>query len=293
MSAILKLKAYAKVNLFLEIRGRRADGFHEIVTILHNVSLADGIEVTPSVEPGLRLRVQGACAPRVGPAHENLMTRAAHALGLPSQTGVELLLLKQIPVAGGLGGGSADAAATLVALDRLWQRRTDRETLHKTAASIGSDVPFFLTGGTAVATGRGEKIDPLPVGHHLWFVLGTYENGLSTRDVYARWSGGSVAGPSAADMAAALERADPVEVAALLRNDLEAPALELRPELGRAKQALLDAGALAASVSGSGPAVFGIAPGEAAARAIARGVAFTFDGVFVVGSARRGVEVEP
>lgn len=289
---IVKLKAHAKVNLYLRVDGRRPDGFHEIETVLHNVALSDGIVIEPAPAAALHLEVAGPFAGAIDRA-DNLVLRAARALGVPPDAGARIRLDKHIPVAAGLGGGSADAAATLVGLDRLWSLRTGPARLSQVAASVGSDVPFFLTGGTAIARGRGERVSPVRVHGRFWFVLGTYLAGLSTAAVYAAWTPESEQPEPAETLVAALEEGDAHEVARRVHNDLEAPATLLRPELRGAKDAMVAAGAIAAAVSGSGPSVFGLTAGEAEARAVAARVASVFDRVAVVSTSGVGIEESP
>ena len=285
-------RAHAKVNLFLRVLGRRADGYHEIETVLHEVSLADELEVrsAPAGRVALHVRASAEAAAQLPPSEDNLVARAARALAerCPGR-GARIDLTKRIPVGAGLGGGSSDAAAALVALDELWGARLSRDALADLAARLGSDVPFFLVGGTARASGRGERIAALRAGAPLWLVLGISHRPLFTAAVYARWEG-RPSSPGPAPLEAALAAGDPGELAAHLRNDLEPAALALRPELAAGKEAMMAAGALAALVSGSGPTVFGLARHEADAGAVAARVRDAFDRVEVVASAPgRGV----
>lgn len=287
MTAVVRLRAYAKVNLYLAVERRRDDGFHEITTVLHNVDLADALTVERREE--VELRLDGSGADRVPGGDENLVCRAARAMGTP---GWSITLTKRIPVAAGLGGGSADAAAALIGLSSLGAPEGARGVA-ELAPALGSDVPFFLLGGTAVARGRGEKLDRID-SRSFWFVLGVFEEGLSTRSVYAAWERyrGDEAITDSLDLVQdALRRGDAAALGSHLRNDLERAAMALRPRLAAARDALLDAGALGAAVSGSGPTLFAVAGSRSHAEDIAARARPAFDEVMVVTSAPLGVEV--
>ena len=190
-----------------------------------------------------------------------------------------------------MGGGSANAAGTLVALNDLWDVGLDRSELTRLAETIGSDVPFCLWGGTSLAMERGGDLTPLPIPAPMWFVLGISFAPLSTKTVYERWDEiGSSSEARSAPIALVLGAGDVDGVAALVHNDLEAPACSLRPELRTKKESLVAAGALGAGMTGSGPTMFAIASHEAHARAIAARVEDQFDRVLCVSSAARGVE---
>ena len=171
---------YAKINLTLEILGKRADGYHEVRTVMQTVGLADRLEVTAAAD------LSFTCSDPALATPDNLVYRAARLLQAEYavRTGAALRLEKRIPVAAGLGGGSSDAAATIVALNRLWNLQLSLTEQRRLAAALGSDVPFFLTGGTALATGRGERITPLPPLPQYWVVLVLLPRVLSTAAVY-------------------------------------------------------------------------------------------------------------
>lgn len=259
---------YAKMNLTLEILGKRADGYHEVRMVMQTIGLADRLEVAAADELSL------TCSNPVLATPDNLVYRAGRLLQeeYGVRMGAALRLEKHIPVAAGLGGGSSDAAGTIVALNRLWDLRLSLSEQQRVAARLGSDVPFFLTGGTALATGRGEKITPLPPLPRHWVVLVMLPVALSTAAVY-----GSVV-PS--DYTSGVATADTVAAAqdgALLPqtrwyNALARPARALAPEIKAAQATLLEAGALHAHVSGSGPTVFTVCRDEAAARTLAAGL---------------------
>ncbi|MEU6041020.1 4-(cytidine 5'-diphospho)-2-C-methyl-D-erythritol kinase [Actinomadura sp. NPDC047616] len=258
----MTVRAPAKVNVRLSVGPPREDGYHDLVNVFHAVSLFD--EVT--AEPADRLRIEvraapGSPVPVEGvPADDgNLAARAARLVAgrLGVEPRVALRIRKAIPVAGGMAGGSADAAAALLACARLWDDG-GRLDLMALAADLGSDVPFALLGGTAVGLGRGERLTPLPTGGTFHWVFATAHGGLSTPAVYAECDrlreDRHVPPPEASDaLAAALASGDAKELGAALHNDLQPAALSLKPELRRTLDAGLELGALGALVSGSGP----------------------------------------
>jgi 4-diphosphocytidyl-2-C-methyl-D-erythritol kinase len=267
-------RAPAKVNVHLAVGPLRPDGFHELRTVYLAVSMFDTVTVRPGA--GLSLTVSGEGSGGAVPAdRRNLVWRAAELLaahaGVPAHASIDIA--KTIPAAAGLAGGSADAAATLVALDALWGTRAGRGDLAVLAAQLGSDVPFSLLGGVALGTGRGEQLSPVLAGTRWHWVLGIAGEGLSTPAVYAELDRLRAAGrvPDGAELAAAepviaaLRSGPPAALAGALANDLQAPALALRPELRRALRAATDAGALAALVSGSGPTVAALTGDESGA----------------------------
>ena len=271
----LIVRAPAKINLHLGVGGVEDDGFHPIVTVFQAIGLYD--DVAASRSPGWRLSVSGAdyIDPADVPLDEtNIVARAAQVLtahhGRP--TPAHVTIDKSIPVAGGMAGGSADAAAALVALDRLWDLDTSDDDLLALAARLGADVPFALVGGTAVGTGRGHLIDPVDDDASWWWVIVPSAEGLSTRVVYRHFDklfphAGAPTGAKA--VLAALATHDPAVLARALHNDLQAAALDLRPDLARLIEVGETAGALRGLVSGSGPTVVFLASGAEAARALA------------------------
>ena len=247
----------AKVNLELLVGPRRADGYHSLSTVFHAVSLYDDVTVAVADEWGVS--VSGPLAEGVPQDGDNLAMRAARLVaGRFEVDPVHISIRKGIPVSGGMAGGSADAAATLVALDHLFELDLDREEVEELAAELGSDVPFLVSGGTAMGSGRGELLAPvLARGTYHW-VFALAEGGLSTRAVYAecdRLRGTDdvpepVANPA---LMSALRSGDPRELAPQLTNDLQEAALVLRPDLGEVLAAGMEYGALGGIVSGSGP----------------------------------------
>ncbi|MFL6153570.1 MAG: 4-(cytidine 5'-diphospho)-2-C-methyl-D-erythritol kinase [Ornithinibacter sp.] len=247
----------AKVNLELLVGPRRADGYHGLSTVFHAVSLYD--DITVSVADDWGVTVSGPLAAGVPEGGDNLAMRAARLVQARFEVEpVHISIRKGIPVSGGMAGGSADAAATLVALDHLWGLDLDREEVEELGADLGSDVPFLVAGGTAMGSGRGEMLAPvLARGTYHW-VFALAEGGLSTPAVYAecdRLRGDAdvpepVATPA---LMSALRSGDPRELAPQLSNDLQEAAVSLRPDLGEVLAAGMEYGALGGIVSGSGP----------------------------------------
>lgn len=252
------VRAPAKINLLLGVGDLRADGYHDLSTVFQAVSLYDEIEVQPAQR--LSVVVIGEQAGVVPTDRTNLAWRAAELLArrVGRSADVAITIRKGIPVAGGMAGGSADAAGTLLALDALWRLDLGRDELTVLAAELGSDVPFVLHGNTALGTGRGERLVPALSRGKLEWVLALAKGGLSTPEVYGELDRLRAAGtPPRVSSPDALLRAlaagDIREVAAELGNDLQAAALSLMPMLRRTLRAGVEAGALAGIVSGSGP----------------------------------------
>ncbi|MQA93445.1 MAG: 4-(cytidine 5'-diphospho)-2-C-methyl-D-erythritol kinase [Streptosporangiales bacterium] len=252
----------AKVNLQLAVGPVRDDGYHDLVNIFHAVSLFDEVTAEPAADGVFGVAVTGTGAEHVPDDQDNLAVRAAKELakapGAPS--GVRLAIRKAIPVAGGMAGGSADAAAALVACDRLWGIGMSRDGLAEIAARVGSDVPFALLGGTAVGTGRGERLTPAVAAGPFHWVFALADGGLSTAAVYAECDRlraaheEVVAWPQVDEaLMAALRSGDAVALGGRLTNDLQPAALALRPSLDRTLTAGREHGALGSLVSGSGP----------------------------------------
>jgi 4-diphosphocytidyl-2-C-methyl-D-erythritol kinase len=259
MPAPVTVRVPAKVNLELLVGPRREDGYHHLATVFHAVSLYD--DVTVSVADTWGVSVSGPLAAGVPLNGENIALKAARVLASRFDVDpVQVDIRKGIPVAGGMAGGSADAAATLVGLDHLFDLGLDREELEEVAAELGSDVPFLVAGGTAVGSGRGELLAPvLARGTYHWvFALG--EDGLPTPAVYAecdRLRGDEDVPEPLTNPAlmAALRSGDPHELAPQLANDLQEAAISLQPGLGEVLAAGMEFGALGGIVSGSGPTI--------------------------------------
>ncbi|MEY8014843.1 4-(cytidine 5'-diphospho)-2-C-methyl-D-erythritol kinase [Mycobacterium servetii] len=247
-----------KVNLYLAVGDRRADGYHELTTVFQAVSLID--EVTVRNADVLSLELVGEGADTLPADERNLAWRAAELMAehVGRAPDVSILIDKTIPVAGGMAGGSADAAAVLVAMNSLWELGVPRRDLRMLAAQLGSDVPFALHGGTALGTGRGEELATVLSRNTFHWVLGFADAGLSTPAVFAELDRLRAAGdpPRLAEpgpVLAALAAGDPAGLAPLLGNEMQAAAVSLQPALRRALRAGVEAGALAGLVSGSGP----------------------------------------
>ena len=295
----------AKINLQLSVGPLRDDGYHDLVTVFHAVSLFDEVTVRPAERSTVRVTGQDAAA--VPANRANLAARAARALATSlrrkAKSAVQIEISKRIPASAGLAGGSADAAATLVACNELWGAGLSQAELREVGAQVGSDVPFALLGGTAVGQGRGERLTPaLVTGTYHW-VLAFAPGGLSTPEVYAACdrlraaragavevTAGVAAGASHAagqgtgseqtapaptlstELMAALRSGDPAAVGPLLSNDLQDAAVSLRPDLRKALAEGRELGALGAIVSGSGPTCAFLAANARHARELAVGL---------------------
>lgn len=251
----------AKVNLHLAVGDLRTDGYHDLTTVFQALSLADEVSVAPAEEPGIEIHGEGASA--VPADQSNLAWRAAEALAAHAgkdlaENKIRIVIRKGIPVAGGMAGGSADAAATLVALAALWKLDVSRDELAGIAGTLGSDVPFLLYGGTALGTARGEQLVPVLTRHTFHWAIALDRKGLSTPEVYGeidrlRSAGRQQRLGAVEPLLEALAAGDPRQLALLLGNDLQAASVSLRPGLRRTLRAGVDAGALAGIVCGSGP----------------------------------------
>ncbi len=263
----LRLNAYAKVNLALNILGKRDDGYHDIETVLHTVVLHDVITLRESGE-GISVVADADTVPSDG---TNLVHRAATLLREEYQVPrpVEIEIRKTIPVASGLGGGSADAAVTLMGLCQMWKLRLDGRELSALAARLGSDVPFFLTGGAAVARGRGDRVQPLPALPPTWVVLACPRIAVLTEWAYKHYHESSAAHPQVASLVEAIRRRDVPGVGRLLGNVFEDMIVTRHPIVGEIKSRILRGEAYGAAMSGTGPSVFGLMANDAAAQRVA------------------------
>lgn len=253
--------APAKINIVLAVGPRRDDGYHDVSTVFHAVDVRDTITVEPAPSgSGVTISVEGEDAESVPLDESNLAARAATLLA--ERTGrtpdVRIHINKRIPVAGGMAGGSADAAATLVACDALWRTRLTRSRLQDLGCELGSDVPFALRGGTMIGQGRGERLTPVLTRGSMHWVIVPVVGGLATPDVYARFdelTEESVVGEPTIDdgVLSALRTGDAKTLAPLLRNDLQQAASSMRPDLAEVLREGMKSGALAGIVSGSGP----------------------------------------
>jgi 4-diphosphocytidyl-2-C-methyl-D-erythritol kinase len=280
------LIAPAKINLYLEILGDRPDGYHELAMVMQNITLADRIDVRSLSVDKIQLHCQH---PQVPKDATNLAYRAAELMmqqfpdAFSQYGGIEITIDKQIPIAAGLAGGSTNAAAVLVGIDLLWNLGLTQIELQELGAKLGSDVPFCIAGGTAIATGRGEQISPLPDLDNLYVVLGKHRHlAVSTAWAYSTYrqqfsstyvsdvttlssrSGRVHSGP----LVNAIAHQDGTQIGQLLHNDLEKVVLPAYSQVLELKEAFQHSGALGAMMSGSGPTVFAIASSEEQAQQI-------------------------
>jgi 4-diphosphocytidyl-2-C-methyl-D-erythritol kinase len=273
----VRVRVPAKINLHLGVGPLRPDGFHELSTIYHAISLFD--ELRASHGDTLTLTMEGEGAGELALDETNLVIRAARALAARARipAHARLHLRKSIPLAAGLAGGSADAAATLLACDVLWGTGRSREELAEIGAGLGSDVPFLLHGGTALGTGRGEAVSPILARPTTWhWVVALADGGLSTPAVYREldrmregpWPPTALERPD--ELMAALRQRDPEVLGAALANDLQPAAVSLRPALADVLKCGYDAGALSGVVSGSGPTCVFLAADSGHAEELAR-----------------------
>jgi len=278
----VRVPAFAKINLRLEVLGRRPDNFHELRTIFQTISLKDELRFRKSRKPGIELRVVGNASLSAEPIEKNLVYQAVDAVKreLAILTGVAIELRKAIPAGRGMGGGSSDAAAALIGYLRLLKKRLPRERLFAIAASLGADVPFFLEGGRATGIGKGDEIYPLPdmPKRHL-LIVSPQAIQVPTPDAY-RWLKAPQLTNSAGNpklyrfcaLAWSLQGGP-------LLNDFEEAVFQQHPRLVEIKRELLQNGASEALLAGSGSAVFGVFPSPAKARRAA--VGFPLDQTFV------------
>ncbi|MGH1561864.1 4-(cytidine 5'-diphospho)-2-C-methyl-D-erythritol kinase [Mumia sp. DW29H23] len=272
----------AKINLCLGVGPRRDDGYHPLATVYQAVDLCDEIRATEVSDDAVTVRVQFAGDGRreeapVPTGPDNLAVKAACALrdAFAVDAGVSLAIRKAIPVMGGMAGGSADAAAALVACDALWGTGATRSELEDIAATLGSDVPFLLHGGTALGGGRGEEVSPVLARGRFHWVFAIADRGLSTAEVYARYDELHADVPPPApevpqELLTALAAGDATALGAALSNDLQKASLDLRPELGRVLEVAQEGDALGALVSGSGPTVMLLAEDTVHSEELAR-----------------------
>ena len=283
----VRVPAYAKVNLRLDVLGRRADGYHELRTIFQAISLHDTLVLETKKEPGIELRITGNSQLAGEPGQDNLVYRAIHELAreIEFERGLRAVLTKRIPVGRGMGGGSSDAAAALTGLLRLSAKSVAMERLLEIASSLGADVPFFLGGGRALGIGRGDEIYPLPdLRRREVLVVSPHDIAVPTKDAY-RWLSEELTngrGPTKLLQFCALCWSPQ---GGALSNDFEAAVFPRYPRLAAIKRELLQQGAAEASLAGSGSAVFGIYQHPAKARRAAR--AFPKDQVFICSTLSR------
>jgi 4-diphosphocytidyl-2-C-methyl-D-erythritol kinase len=262
----VSIRCPAKVNLHLEVLGRRADGYHELLTVFAAIGLWDELEFEPADE--LTLSVEPANA--APPGGDNLVLKAAAALSrrFGSAGGAHITLRKRIPAAAGLGGGSSDAAAALAGLDRFWRCGAGDAVLHELAAGLGADVAFFLVGGVALGRGRGELLTPLPDLPPWWLVVLPGGEAVSTAAVYRLLSAGAVDSVERSALYQWSVAGGDLPVAHC-RNDLQPTVVRHWPGVGRRLARIEATAPMLALVTGSGGAVFGVYESEAGARVAA------------------------
>jgi 4-diphosphocytidyl-2-C-methyl-D-erythritol kinase len=281
----IRIRAFAKVNLRLDVLGKRADGYHEVRNILQTVTLHDMLRFRPGTGLGIELGIEGNPQLSQAGAEKNLVYRAVDALRreLKIRAGVEILLQKRIPAGRGLGGGSSDAAAALLGYLQFTRKKLEALRLMEIAAALGADVPFFLLGGRALGIGKGDEIYPLPdISRRTLLIVSPKDIHVPTPDAY-RW----LHAPELASLTKSAANRKLFEFCALcwssqgerLSNDFEAAVYRRHPPLSRIRRALLQGGASEALLAGSGSAVFGVFPSPAKARRAV--VGFPHDQTFV------------
>jgi 4-diphosphocytidyl-2-C-methyl-D-erythritol kinase len=282
----ITLKAFAKLNLYLEVLGKREDGYHDVRSLMVTVDLADTLQVRDA-HSGVSVVVDAAGVPS---GQDNLCWEAADALRRRTgiRKGAEIRLSKTIPVAAGLGGGSSDAACVLAGLNALWGAGLTETELEDAAADVGSDVPFFIRGGLQLAEGRGEKLTPLEGLPKAWFVVAAPRLAVSSAWAYSAVKMGLTTATHATRMTLLSTDLDATGVVGILQNDLERGVEESHPVVRRLKAALLAHGAAGSLMSGSGPAVFGVTKDKTSAIAVASAVRGPDVAAFAVGPTRRG-----
>jgi 4-diphosphocytidyl-2-C-methyl-D-erythritol kinase len=290
---VIELRANAKVNLWLRVVGRRPDGYHDIETIFQSVGLADRVScrLHEAREIDVSMSYEGVPELLTPKPEDNLVWKAARVFldRTRSETGVSVDVTKRIPTGGGLGGGSADAAATLIALNELLEKGMQTGELQMIAAELGSDTSFCIGGGTALGTGRGEVLYPIADVASMAFAIGLSDDPLLTSEVYERWEPRADERPGVGEMISALA-GGPDAVGPLLRNDLESAAFSLRPELADKKEVMTGAGACGALIGGSGASIIGLCRDEAHAAEVAASVGDAFDRVVVAPAVTASVQ---
>jgi 4-diphosphocytidyl-2-C-methyl-D-erythritol kinase len=282
-------KAPAKINLSLDILHKREDGYHEVEMIMTMVDLADRLEFTPLHRDTIIITSQVGFIPL---DDKNLAVQAARLIkercGI--DRGVHIHLDKHIPVAAGLAGGSTDAAATFRGLNRMWDLRLTDADMQKLGEEIGSDVPFCVAGGTAIATGRGEKLQPIESPPQCWVILAKPPIHVSTSDVYGKVQASNIKNhPDSKALLSAINDQDFHRVCSSIGNVLEEITLELYPEVKRIKECMVKLGAEGVLMSGSGPTVFGLVSKHSRVHRIYNGLRGFCKEVYVVRSLRNHV----
>ena len=252
----IRIKAPAKVNVRLEITGKRPDGYHDIFSIMVPIEVFDSLEVRRNDTGQIQFKSKGFDVPE---APANLVYRAANSFferTCIENRGVDIKLEKNIPVAAGLGGGSSDAASTLMALNELYGFPLKKENLHEIAVKLGADVPFFLEAVPSIATGIGEILEPVPNWPEFWYLIVTPQVEISTAWVYQNYKMELTSNEY--DYIRKTLKNDDVIISNILKNDLEKVTSTRFPIINTLKRKIMDAGAEGSIMSGSGPSVFGI-----------------------------------
>ncbi|WP_078550310.1 4-(cytidine 5'-diphospho)-2-C-methyl-D-erythritol kinase [Litchfieldia alkalitelluris] len=277
----LLVKAPAKINLALDVLGKRNDGYHEVKMIMTTIDLADRIELVELEEDAIKIISHSRFVPD---DNRNLAFQAANLLKkrFNVKKGVAISIMKAIPVAAGLAGGSSDAAATLRGLNKLWDLKLTIDELAEIGSEIGSDVSFCVYGGTAVATGRGEKIQHIEAPPHCWVILAKPTIGVSTADVYKNLSLEDIKHPDVDGMVEAIKGQNYFKICDLVGNVLEDVTLKLYPEVAHIKEQMKKFGADAVLMSGSGPTVFGLVQHESRMQRIYNGLRGFCEHVYAV-----------
>lgn len=274
-------KAPAKINLSLDVLHKRHDGYHEVKMVMTTIDLADRIELSSLDEDKIQIESHNRFVPD---DQRNLAYKAAQLLKerFSIEKGVSITISKSIPVAAGLAGGSSDAAATLRGLNKLWELGLSLDELAELGAEIGSDVSFCVYGGTAIATGRGEKIEQIEAPPHCWVVLAKPDIGVSTADVYKKLDLNNLLHPDVDGMVQAIEEKNYDKMCDKLGNVLESVTMKMHPEVAMIKEQMKRFGADAVLMSGSGPTVYGLVQYESRLHRVYNGLRGFCDQVFAV-----------
>ena len=257
------IQAKAKINLTLDVLGKRPDGYHELSTIMQSINLCDTLTFEKKVNPGISLKTNNPLLPT---DEKNLVFRIAQFLILEYniRQGISIDLVKRIPIAAGMAGGSTNAAATLLALNKIFELNIPQQQLYKIGQSFGADIPFCMMSGTALAEGIGEKLTPLTNHPKTWLVIARPQVLVSTQEIFSKWNPQD-AKPNSGAMVKALNSKDIRQVSAKLSNDLAPIAMALYPEICKVIDALREQNAIGVNMSGSGPTVFAYFDTEPAA----------------------------
>jgi 4-diphosphocytidyl-2-C-methyl-D-erythritol kinase len=275
------VKAPAKINLALDVLHKRNDGFHEVKMVMTTIDLADRLELELLDTDQIKISSYNRFVPD---DNRNLAYQAALLLKnrFKISKGVSITITKSIPVAAGLAGGSSDAAATLRGLNKLWDLNLSLDELAEIGSEIGSDVSFCVYGGTALATGRGEKIQHIDPPPHCWVVLAKPTIGVSTGEVYGQLDLSNVNHPNVEEMVMAINQKDYTGICQLMGNVLEDVTLKIHPEVAQIKDQMKKFGADAVLMSGSGPTVFGLVHHDSRMQRICNGLRGFCDQVYAV-----------